>query len=170
PSNGDGEALVSLEFGRGTYDDLARLLGDNRGLACGRALRAGIECPLEAERHPLGQANPYLGAFDRKSPTVTGHVPVELVVAVEEAELAGSGVPDDVCLDAVGNKHIGVADAHAKAVRDTFQGIGLKFTVALDGTYVEIDTHAAAITLVDRREVAIDAAADLVAFYVDPDC
>jgi len=99
------------------------------------------------------------GAVDRKSPAVAGDVPVQLVVALEEAELARGAVVDLVGV-ATGRQHrLGAADAHAHAVGELFGGPGFGGAVAQHGGDFERHAHAVAgAVAVGGRKVAQDAA------------
>src|SRR5690606_29994993 len=163
------QPLVGLERHRGGDDNFARTLGDRRSIAGGRALRAGVERPLGAEGYGLGQADAGFRSVDRDRPAVAGHVPVKLVVAVEEAELAGGRVPNDVSVLAVREENVGITDAHAHAVADTLERVRLRLPVAFHALDVEADTDPPSVALVGRREVAKDPAADLIAFDRDAD-
>src|SRR6266540_3540213 len=60
-----------------------------------RVVRAGVERTL-TERHRLGQADARFGDIDREGPAGAGGVPIELVEAGIEGDLARGAVADHV--------------------------------------------------------------------------
>ena len=94
-----------------------------------------------------------------------GDVPVQLVVLVEEAELAGGAVADGKAYLRGHRQEIVVAGVHPHAVGTLFGEPGFRLTVAPDLEHLEIHHVAVALAvLVAGREVAIDAAPYAVAF------
>ena len=83
----------------------------------------------------------------------------------EKAELPGRAIPQSKRVLGGRRKEVVVAGVDTNAVRDRFREPGLGFTVACDVQHFEFDGDAIAETiLVARREIAIDAASNLVAF------
>ena len=114
-SDRDGQAFVGAERAGGHDRDLARLLLDHLGGALGRALTPGVERAL-AERHRLGQMDLHPGLVDRKLPTVAGDVPIELVIILEETELASDPIMDLVEVPAGRDEAVGRAELDPDAV------------------------------------------------------
>src|SRR5947199_367204 len=80
-------------------------------------------------------------------PGVAGHVPIELVEFVEEAEHPRCAVSDVVDVRTGFDECIGAADPNSRAVRDRLYRVGLDTTVP---TYLEnIEPH------VNRKAVAV---------------
>src|SRR4029453_8948370 len=109
------------------------------------------------------QVDERLGTFDREWPGVAGDVPIELVEIIEEADLPGRAIDDQVGVPAALDDDVGGAYAHALAIRDAFDNVGFGSSVALD--LLDIESHADAVShavSVVGRDVAEDAALDVV--------
>jgi hypothetical protein len=91
-------------------------------------------------------------------------------VIVEIADLAAGAVGEDVLMPAGAQHHVGRAGIDADAVGDRLGARGLVAAVARDRDEVEIDADGTAVGIFQRqREIAEDAAADLVALGIDGD-
>ena len=140
-------------------------------IAAFRALLAGIRLELELRGIDRArQRDSGARIVDRKIPAVAGDVPVQLVEPVEKAELTHRAVVEYVFVVAGFKHRVRRSEVDAHAV-DLILGVEcLVAAVARDAGGREIDVHVVAeAVLVQRRKVAIDAVADLVAFGVDAD-
>ncbi len=107
---------------------------------------------------------------DGKVPVVAGDIPVELVVVGEESELAIRSVGDRVSVFTTTQEDMLVTHVDAHAVAAGFCVVGFELPVASYRQDLEADTILIAeAVLVERREVAVNAAFDLIAFgaYAD---
>src|SRR5262249_24113522 len=107
------------------------------------------------------QVDDRLSFRDRKRPGIAGHVPIKLVILVEEAENAGCPIGDLVSVRSRIDKRVCAADLYAFAVDDRFDRIGLIVTVAPDLQHVETDIRV--------KTVAIPVAGWNIAEYAVPD-
>src|SRR5690606_15204359 len=97
-----------------------------------------------------------------KDPAVTGDVPVNLVKAVEMADLARGAIGDGILMRARSKQHVPASDIKADAVAIPLRMIGLRASGARNALDVKRDAIAMPRRVgVVGREIAIDAAADL---------
>jgi hypothetical protein len=161
PSDHDGEALARGQRARRLQPRLAPVDAGREALL-GAALVAGVGLGRDlAGRHPCRQAHHGAGAVDRQVPAVAGDVPVQLVVALEVAQLPVRAVADGVLLAAMLDEAIRAADVNTHAVRATLGVEGLRRAVARDLEHLESDPVAIAepVTVVGR-EITVDAPPD----------
>src|SRR3989449_5121659 len=167
----DRHPLAGGDRARGAERDAA-LAREPLVARAARALRPGVRLePERARRHRRRQPDLGREPVEGKRPAVAVHVPVQLVVVAEEAELARSAIDDLVDVPAGGEHHVGAAYADALAVRQALHVVVLASAVARHADHAE--GHARSRTeraAVAGREVAQDAAADLAALglYFDP--
>jgi hypothetical protein len=102
------------------------------------------------------------GGDDREGPAVAGDVPVELVVTLEEAELARREVVDHVRVLAVRDVSVRIANPYPDAVARALGVVRFRPPVALDASDVEADADATPVALVGGREITEDPVVDLV--------
>jgi hypothetical protein len=98
-----------------------------RVVASARALRAGVGLGLHLpDRDRVRQPGQHLAAFDRECPAGADRVPVQLVVSVEEPELAGGAVAQGVAVFGRYRQEVVVAgvDADAVEIPSVNQGSG----------------------------------------------
>ena len=137
-----------------------------------RALRPGVG--LDGDRGGVdvaGQEHLRAHRVDREVPAVARHVPVQLVVIGEEAELPVGAIGDGVGVLARRQVHLRVADSDAHTVRQLLEGVWFHVSVAADRDHLEAGHHAPAVPVdVAGREVAQQAAPDLLAFRPHPQC
>ena len=124
PSSGPSGAVVRKRISPGPSETTS-------ALPVGRTLRPGIDGAL-AERDRPRQPDPRFGDVDRKDPAIAGGVPVELVIILEEAELAGGPVADRVDMLARRDVGLGIAHIDPDAIALALRVPGLVGAVALD--------------------------------------
>src|SRR5439155_24242579 len=104
----------------------APLAREYPGAGAAGALRPGVRrAPERARRHRRRQPDLGREPVEGERPAVAVHVPVQLVVVAEEAELARSAIGDLVDVPAGREHHVGAFDADALAVRDALHGVVL---------------------------------------------
>ncbi|MEA3054565.1 MAG: hypothetical protein QOG72_3468 [Sphingomonadales bacterium] len=111
-----------------------------------------------------------LGDIDGEYPADAGGVPVELVIALEEAELTGGAIVDGI--DVLARRHIcvGVArvDPDAIALADRLPGFPLAVAPHVQHLETDMDRGARAAG-VAGGEIAIDAVVDQRSFRAQAD-
>ena len=166
----DREPLACRKPARGA--ELAPVRGRARlVIAAGRAEIPGVGLEPKARSLDRGrQRDLSRERVERESPAVAVHVPVQLVVLLEKAELARGAVADRVDVPPGRKEHARAADADPHAVREPLERVGLGRAVARHFEHVELHAHqgAGAVAVVGR-EVAQDAAPDLAAARLDRD-
>ena len=166
---GNGEALARPERARRLNREHAVRDGA-APVGAARTVGAGVGNPAH-RRSLIRQRHADERRCNRKGPGVAGHVPVKLRVILEPADLAVGLVGEDVGVAATTLKENALlagidADVFALALREVRLGL----PIARDGEELEADfVHLAVGILEGEREVAIDAALDLVALGADLD-
>ena len=130
------------------------------------ALRAGIAFRLQLIGSD-GLRQPYFhaAAFNRECPAVADGIPVQLVVLVEESQLARGAVAQGESMVGGNGQEIVIAGIDAHAVGPVFQEPGFRLAITQHVQHLEADHHAVAMAVaVTGGEFAIDAAPYLVAF------
>jgi hypothetical protein len=161
----DAEPLLRTHRARGAEARAARArLGLEVAQAIALVAGVGLELQL-FRRHRRGQRHVGRDAVHGEGPAVAVHVPVQLVVVLEEAELARGAVGDLVDVPAARQHHGGVADADARAVAIGLHRPGLGVAVAAhrDDMQRHPDARAAAVAVIGG-EIAQDAALDFTPF------
>ena len=133
PGRRHREPVLGRQRSRGAEHDPAGLLLDNGGVLVARSLRAGVERRLP-ERHLVGDRDACLGLIDGERPAVAGGVPVELIVTLEEADLARGAISDDVFMLPAREYAIGAADARPHTVGHPLAAPDLGLAIARDRT------------------------------------
>lgn len=166
-----GQALLLSERLGGF--DRAASLGVDRGtpVLAPRSGRTGVALDRKPlPRHRRRQRDPRAGMVDREHPAVSGHVPVELVVVLEETELAVRAVAEDVLVLARDEENLCIAEPGAHAVRQPLHAPGLGLAVTRHFQGHEVHPHAPPVVrAVIGREIAVDAVVDVPAFGVHAD-
>ncbi len=127
-----------------------------------RALRSGIALGTHLpDRHRSGEADGNAALVDREDPAGADRVPVELVVAREEAELARRAIAQRERVLGGHLQEVVVAGVDPDAVGHGLGKVRLRLAIAPHVQQLEPDDDPVAVSiLVAGREVAIDAAAD----------
>ena len=167
----DGQTFLRLQRARQCPARDARRRRAGLEVAALRALRTAVAFGSHVGGgHRLRQPHLDAAAFDREHPAGADRVPVQLVVIVEEAELARSAVAQGVGVVGGHREEVVVAGVDAHAVVDVLGEPRLVAAVALHAQHLEADHDAVAMAVaIAGREVAVDAAADVVAFRAHRD-
>src|SRR5262245_41685617 len=114
--------------------------------------------------------DPGFGGVDWEDPAVAGRIPVELVIILEEADLAGRTVADYVTMLADGDISVGVAELDPHAIADRARRSLDRVSVdrcSLEGEG-DVDLTTSLVT-VSGREIAEDAMVDPIVLGTDVD-
>jgi hypothetical protein len=132
------------------------------------ALCAGVGCN-GSRAGAAGQRHTRRRILNRKIPIIAGGVPIDFVIAVEISDLVFDSVFDLVDMRAALQKNVSVADANPECIVLALNGVGLLAPVARNAPDLIAVRQLRAVLFIIARQVAEDAAADLVAFRRDAD-